>query len=1260
MRKPAIFLLLLISVLESYAQCSSIRQQRNITFNTDKDCAPVTVTDFTITYFFNTPQNPADVVIRFDWNDPANNFDEYSQGDANFSVGGTNTEFTAVGTFTYPENDQCVFEPVSSVIVAGEACETSEQVQVVTSWSRDNDFGGDIAIMPENFNVCYNNPVVNAVFEDNSTFNCNINQEPDNPNRLPRHTQFVYGTNHNPAASIRDLSLVDDGGNTVDLTDGSANLGGPETRSGVTAAYFGPIVEIPFPADGPNLQSFPISAPANADNQVGNVFEITLYNWNICNPYNGDAANPNYNDAVQTTAYIEIVEPPVPAFVARLNNASGAVQEVFCLGERIYFENQTTGVADVSWEFYDDPSGNTRVGTSGATNPVFTFNTAGEKLIRLTASNPNAQGSCTEVYEDTIAMSPAAMAAFGLYTSDFSAATNGDFCAAQTESITVGFRDETINIEPETEWRWEFYDSDGNLEESIPPGANTYGDRQSDFTRTFTGIGDYQVRLIARNSVTQCESVAIDSVRLYAEPVAYFEADTVCAGVATSFVGIADSIGSLAVRVNEDRVATYEWDFSYDGSAFQVERSTASNDPFERMLDGTDGAEPAESVAGTYSVALRMITEKGGCIGTYIHDVVVNPLPGPQLGSNYSGPVCPGDSVMLFNQSDLATADFFLIFTDSVAYYDTIAFNQADTSLIFENTRDTARHFYLSLKGITPAGCEEISEPMTVEVLPAFQSGFTDVNYSVSRGNCSVWSSTLEVNSRTQNLNADTYTWSIADENGLLAGYPIVKNAGDPDFHRLDYELVNASPSNKLFTITLEVEKAGVCVLSSQEELVINPSPSSAFSVERIDSCAFAVFELSADQTGLASYDWEFTPAPDQHLDDENNQRLVYLREAPSGADIPIVFRLVTENLANCSSDTSEYVGQVDKSEPPLVAGFEIDRDTLLLPDSVLTLNNTSSGATAYLWDFGDGQTQTTAEPGTHAYPTAGVYRIELEVSNTYCEAFAYKNVVVEPPEPIIDFNADVLAGCAPLTVQFLNESQFTNPASFRWEFGDGNTSTAENPAHTYARAGSYTVSLYGENMRGVSDVLIREDYVQVYAQPVADFAVNPSVAFVPDTEVFFRNASQTATSFSWDFGDGQTSTDLNPRHTYSEVGTYDIQLIASNDQGCVDSLLIESGVEAVAGGNVKTPNAFSPGGSNGADAFNDVFLPRVEGVSEFRMFIYNRWGELLFESLDPQLGWDGFFNGQLQPADVYVYRLELTYSDGREQVKIGDVTLVR
>ena len=1270
--QPAFLLILFFISIRAYPQCSTIRQQRDITFNTDKDCAPVSVTDFTITYFFNVPQDPADIVIRFDWNDPGNNVDEYGLGDAGFIVNGTNTEFTATGTFMYPENDECVFLPVSSVIVNGESCETSRQTQVVTSWARDNEFGGNIAINPGLFDVCYGNAVNNAVFEDNSTFNCNINVEPDNPNRQARYTQFVYGTNHNAGNSIRNLALVDGDGNTINLTDNNADLSSTQTINGVTGTYFGNIIEIPFPADGPQLTSFPISAPADANNAIGSAFEITLYNWNICNPFNGDYANPNYEDAVATTAYITIVDPPVPDFQTRLGNVSGAVKNVFCLGETIYFDNLSTDASDYTWEFYDDDLGNSLLNTSTANNPSFAFNTPGNKLIRLYARNAGAQGACEVLTEKIITLSPAAVANIGLFDPTFTTAIAPEFCVDDGSStVTIGFRDETINIEPQTEWRWEFYDEEGNLSESIPAGNNTFGSSVTDFTRNYSSNGEYLVRLIARDNASECESVAEEMIYLYDIPEVSFLSTEVCAGDRTAFTDIPDASAALNTQVNGDQVVLYEWDFSYDGMVFNPEVTFTDNDDFAFYVDGNDlvgGAEPSTSEAGSYTVALRMTTDIGECSAIHSRQVEVHPLPNPVLSSDYSQPLCPGESVHFMNLSDLNEGDYQLVITDNVHVTDTLDLNQSDTVYTFDNHTASSKTYYAKLTGVTAEGCYAESSLLTVEVLPSAPSDFSDINYSIISGNCSIWESTLVVSNATQSLNPDSYIWTIADEQGVLPGYPVTKEAGAVDFHRLDYTLTNESGQNKVYTVSLEVLKSDVCISGSQHSYVINPIPSSTFELEEVDECTYKTIRLEANQKGLADYYWDIQPQPDQRLNENETQTLIYLRPSPDSADITVNISLITENMVGCQSDTTWSNFLLEALEEPLMAHFDMDKDTLVLPENEVHFTNNSSAysGVTYWWDFGDGMTSSGADPGLHTYTEPGIYEISLTVSNAFCGEDYSRSVVVEPADPIIDFSADNLEGCAPLTVNFTNESSYAEPGTFFWDFGDGKTSPADDPSHTYSRAGIYTVTLYGENRKGSGNVAIKENYIEVFEQPIANFALTPSVVYVPGNPVYFKNSSNGATAYFWDFGDGNTSEQQDPIHHYEREGSYDVTLAVSTSDGCADTLHVPAAVRGIVGGDIKAPNAFSPsksgpGSSNGSgETINDVFIPRVESVTEFRMLIYNKWGQLLFESRRQDIGWDGYFNGILQPSDVYVYKLELTYADGRQAVKVGDVTLVR
>lgn len=1263
--------------LEAKSQCTALRQQRNITFNTNGDCAPVDITDYTITYFFNTLQNPADIVIHFEWNDPANSFDEFTVGDPGFVVGGGNTEFTATGTFSYPEDENCLFEPVAYVIVAGIDCETSEQTQLVSSWARDNNFGGNLAINPGTYNVCFGTAVSGAMFIDNSEFNCNINIEPDNPNRQDRHTQFVYGTNHNAGNSILDLSLVDEGGVEQDLTDNAGNLAATSTVGGITAAYFGDIVQIPFPADVPDMESLVMSAPSNTANVVGDQFEITLYNWNVCNPYNNDPSNPNYIDAVQIQAYIIIVEEPNPDFQTRLDNASGPLRTVFCLSEDIYFENLTPGGFNYQWEFFDDNLGVNRLDVSGNTNPVFSYNTSGDKLIRLTAANTTVPGTCEVVYEALVTISPDAIAAIGIYDATFSSTIGTDFCQDLTnsQSFEIGFRDMTSNVESATQWRWEFYDAEGDLMESLPIGLGNFSSTSiTDFTRSYTTPGSYLTRLIAQNKTTLCETTDDVEVNVYPAPIPSFNVDAVCAGAPSLLAEIADSVLSLSPRIENDKILFYDWDFSYDGLIFNQELRRTNDDDFSWMLDGNDvvaETEPLFSIAGSYTVALRLTTQNASCTEIVSQSVLVNPLPQAQMLSNYIEPLCPGEVIVFTNTSGNAGPVTYELIVRRLLDndLDTVSFVGLDLNYTFLNPFTTAVDYELVLRSINEFDCEQSSLPVTINVQPSFGSGFSDITYDPLGNNCSLWNSTFQVDNATRTLDADQYIWTIQDPDGIVDGYPVTRMRGDSDFHSLDYSITNVSDRNQVYLATLEVVKVGICVDNAQFSFQINPQPSALFSLEESDSCSFKIFRFEALQKGLVSYDWSFNPMPDEIVKQNDIQFIRYERPSLGAADLMSNTALQTTNLANCLSTTVTESVTTAAALENIEIDFSLSDDTLQLPDNEIFIqnNSTRNDTWSYEWDFGDGQTSLDFAPSSHVYGTFGIYDIRLRISNEFCERSLRKTLIVLPTVPIIDFEADVLEGCRPLTVNFNNLSQFAVSGTFVWEFGDGTTSNQDNPTYTYFRSGVYSVRLSGSNELGTTGGRTKQFYIEVFEVPIANFAINPQVVFIPNQKTFFSNLSSGATSYEWRFGDGNTSFDFSPSHTYENEGEYDISLIAINDFGCADTLMASAGVEAIKGGQIRSPNAFTPslsgpsGGSiGGSGSFNDVFMPVTEGVTDFRMLIFNKWGQLLFESNDQQVGWDGYYKGKLMPMDVYVYRLELSFSDGRTEVKLGDVTLVR
>ena len=170
----------------------------------------------------------------------------------------------------------------------------------------------------------------------------------------------------------------------------------------------------------------------------------------------------------------------------------------------------------------------------------------------------------------------------------------------------------------------------------------------------------------------------------------------------------------------------------------------------------------------------------------------------------------------------------------------------------------------------------------------------------------------------------------------------------------------------------------------------------------------------------------------------------------------------------------------------------------------------------------------------------------------------------------------------------------------------------------------------------------------------------------VDHAQIAFTDESSGALAgHAWDFGDGGTSDQQHPDHTYIDVDQYQVMLIVTDIRGCVDTAVHVVNILPVY--DIVIPNIFTPGseGGNGGwydpnDLSNDVFYPFVKYIDDFNMRIFNRWGELIFESTDLFVGWDGYYRGQLSPQDVYVYTMRFGFIDGYVVDRIGDVTLAR
>jgi len=154
---------------------------------------------------------------------------------------------------------------------------------------------------------------------------------------------------------------------------------------------------------------------------------------------------------------------------------------------------------------------------------------------------------------------------------------------------------------------------------------------------------------------------------------------------------------------------------------------------------------------------------------------------------------------------------------------------------------------------------------------------------------------------------------------------------------------------------------------------------------------------------------------------------------------------------------------------------------------------------------------------------------------------------------PVANFSASPVAGCSPLIVNFQDAST-GSPTSWSWDFGNGNTSTAQNPTVSYFTPGTYTVRLTATNASG-SNTLTRTAYINVYEPPTVNFSASTTSGCFPMpvqfTDLSTAGVGNTNTTWSWDFGDGQTSTQQNPFITYANSGNYTVTLRVTNDKGC-------------------------------------------------------------------------------------------------------------
>ena len=263
----------------------------------------------------------------------------------------------------------------------------------------------------------------------------------------------------------------------------------------------------------------------------------------------------------------------------------------------------------------------------------------------------------------------------------------------------------------------------------------------------------------------------------------------------------------------------------------------------------------------------------------------------------------------------------------------------------------------------------------------------------------------------------------------------------------------------------------------------------------------------------------------------------------------------------------------------------------------VVAFTDLSSGAgiNSWFWDFGNGNTSVLQNP-TSTYYAAGTYTVKLTVSNgSVTNTKSTTGFITVLPSPEIKFNVSTTGGCAPLVVNFTDQSNANGNTiqSYNWSFGDGTESTLQNPTHTYNTGSDYTVVLQVTNQNGCSSTYENSDLINVKSSNITPlFSASPPIACSAPANITFTNKSTSdqKLTYSWTFGDTHTSTLVNPSNTYSQAGNYNVTLTATDSVGCAKSYT--SIVSVVSPNTVSFTTSASSNCLGDSLTFRDLTIP--------------------------------------------------------------------
>ncbi|MBN4049651.1 PKD domain-containing protein, partial [Bacteroidales bacterium AH-315-N07] len=720
-------------------------------------------------------------------------------------------------------------------------------------------------------------------------------------------------------------------------------------------------------------------------------------------------------------------------------------------------------------------------------------------------------------------------------------------------------------------------------------------------THIYRDTGTYIVKLLLTVAVTYRQPDP-DTLRCYYETL-----DTIRVDGAFARIGLDSLVKCAFSQVNfidssftSSNIIKRVWDFADSSS-----------------IDTIPNPIHTFSSAGDYNISLS-IMDSVGCTDTIYREFIFS-YPDLDFVAVPVSP-CPGDTVSFDNKSTGEELSYLWQFGDATT----------DTLQNPIHKYSTTGFYTVSLTAIDTNSC---ADTLTfADLIKALEEPVAGFQANITSANCPP----LPVLFSDNSTNAVQWLWDFGDGQS--------SNLQNPS------HLYTQSDSFDVLQIVTNT--IGCSDTATKENYIKILGPSGTLSFKPDSGCLPFNVNFMSNTKNVDYYFWDFGDGNIEFITyADGGDTTLHLYEQ-SGSFTP---SLILKDVLGCTfiipSTKTLYIEK-------LMADFSYSYNNLCDLDQI-NFSDTIKSAfpTIREWDFGDGSKDTISNP-KYSYKESGSYIIQLKVTNLI-DSTCYiikKDTIDVYAIPNIRVLADSI-GCIPLSVEFSSDTFATNTiiTLWIWDFGEGTSGTGKFVTHTFSYADSFTVKLsayYAKDSCKIDTIFI----IRTLNVPDADFTFDPAKPSIKNPIIDFSDLSTNATTWLWDFGTGDTDNSKDPFYTYENSGHYTIKLIVTNENQCLDTVIKPIFIAPKA--FIDVPTAFTPNNDGNNDRYY-AFHAGIKKLLEFKIF--NRWGELVFETDDINEGWDGTLRGKPQDMGTYVYYIVANSFISEEPVVLkGNFTLIR